>query len=201
MTVCPNCGSPAKRDQKFCAECGADLANASAAAAATPGAAPDPVLAPATTTDAQRKRRQRTIVVVLIAGIVALISYSRLQNRSLGNPANDPLTTAGAPISSSDPNAALVNQQKLTAHWRNQNGTLLLTAATWANDSDTAISSATLQCRQYDAAGTKLSEERQTLQGPTKAQTANQFSNIAFGVAKPDTARVECSIVQVNTGK
>jgi len=147
------------------------------------------------------------VIVVLVLGL-AYYFYSKshapkpaaqtpapvVQNPPSG--AQDQPPASGAGNGAGDP-AALVNQQTFNAHWEDQSGTLMLTTATWANNSNTNITSATLQCRQYNNSGTDLSEYRVTLNGPTNAGASSSFSNISLGATANGMTRVDCSIIHV----
>jgi hypothetical protein len=110
---------------------------------------------------------------------------------------NPPASGTGSGSGSGSGNAALVSQQSFNAHWQDKSGMLWLTTGTWANNSNTDITTATLQCRQFNAAGTDLSEYRVTLNGPTKASTSSQFSNISLGATATGMTKVDCSIIHV----
>jgi zinc-ribbon domain len=226
MAFCSNCGNPVTETQKFCAQCGAAvsarISNATASAPAPPPNVPPPPVQPVVTaatpdpagtvpvamtalTSAQtsrKKGRLGTVVVILIVAAVAWYYYNRSQHSASAAPANNPPTQPAAPSSppsggGGQANAALVKLQTFDAHWQDQSGMLILTTATWTNNSDTNIAAATLQCRQYNAAGTDLSEYRVTLNGPTHAATESTFSNISLGATATGMARVDCTIVHV----
>ena len=74
---------------------------------------------------------------------------------------------------------------------------LMLTSATWKNNSTTNISSATLQCRQFNAAGADLSEYRVNLTGPTNAGDTSTFSNVSLGATAAGMTKVDCAIIHV----
>jgi Tfp pilus assembly protein PilE len=213
MAFCTNCGKPITGNHRFCAECGADVTVQSVrpAARVSPPAAPPvtpyvqsppvqpmgvqspfpagavpvmvPVAAPSQT--AQRNGIAGTVVVVLILAALGYYYFTKYYHPS----------PSGSGTSGAD--AALVDQQSFDGHWRSQSGMLSLTTATWSNHSNTDITSAILQCRQYNGAGTDLSEYRITLNGPTNAGATSNFSNISLGATATGMTRVTCSIVGV----
>ncbi len=221
MAFCSNCGSPITETQKFCAQCGtavsARISNATATAPASPpnvppqpvqpadypaGTVPVAMTALASTQTSPKKGRLGIVAVILIVAAVAWYYYNRSQHSASAAPASNPPTQPAAPSgppsgSGGQANAALVKLQTFDAHWQDQSGMLILTTATWTNNSDTNIASATLQCRQYNAAGTDLSEYRVTLNGPTHAATESTFSNISLGATATGMAKVDCTIVHV----
>lgn len=147
------------------------------------------------------------IVIVIVAGLVYY--YYSKSHPGASTPASNPPTASqpasqpGAPSapppagSGSGGNAALVNQQAFNAHWQSENGFLVLTTATWANNSAVALTSAVVQCEQDDANGADLSQYRVTLNGPTNANATSSYSNIRIGAFIANTAKVNCTIVHV----
>jgi hypothetical protein len=144
------------------------------------------------------------IVIVIVAGL-GYYYYSKA-HPGAGSPASNPPAASqpapqpGAPTpppAGSGGNAALVNQQAFNAHWQEENGFLVLTTATWANNSGVGLTSAVVQCEQDDANGTDLSQYRVTLNGPTNANTTSSYSNIRIGAFIANTTKVNCTIVHV----
>jgi hypothetical protein len=142
------------------------------------------------------------VVVIILAAAVGYHFYTK--SHTPAAPAPTPAPVAQNPPASGGGNgggnAALVNQQTFTAHWQDKSGMLWLTTGTWANNSSMTLTSATLQCRQFNAAGTDLSEYRVTLNGPdggTKAGTSSEFSNISLGATATGVTKVDCSIIHV----
>ncbi len=223
MAFCSNCGHPLTGNEKFCAECGADTATKTANAAAAnvapvPAPAAIPMAQPIASTPypgvpvvvgvpppvqpaQQKKGMMSTVVVIILVAGIGYYFYSK-SHTPAATPAPAPAPTAQNPPASGSGsggsgNAALVTQQTFDAHWQDQSGMLVLTTATWANNSTTNITSATLQCRQYNAAGTDLSEYRVTLNGPTNAKASSTFSNVGLGATATGMAKVDCSIIHV----
>lgn len=222
MAFCSNCGNQMIGATKFCPQCGADTSRPSGTTAAAPapvaGVAPppiQPVAAPAPYTPAgaipvaipvppaqpaQKKGMMGTVVVVL--AVLAVGYYYYKTHPPTPTPAPTPAPApapapAPGPSGGGGPNAALVNLQDFNAHWQDQSGMLMLTSATWKNNSTTNITSATLQCRQFNAGGTDLSEYRVTLNGPTNAGDTSTFSNVSLGATAPGMTKVDCSIIHV----
>jgi hypothetical protein len=172
------------------------------------GAVPVAVPMPPSVQPAQQKKGMlgTVVVIILVAGIGYYFYNKSHTPATRATPAPAP-APAPAPVVQNPPpangnqngggDAALVNLQAFNANWQDTSGMLMLTTATWANNSNTDITSATLQCRQYNSAGTDLSEYRVALNGPTKAQTSSQFSNIALGATATGMAKVDCSIIHV----
>ncbi len=227
MAFCSNCGHQLAGNEKFCAECGADTATKTATAPAAnfaPGPGPAPAATPLAQPIAstpypgvpvavgvpppvqpaqQKKGMMGTVVVIILVAGIGYYFYNKSHTPAKPAPApaptaqNPPASGSGSGSGNGGGNAALVNQQTFNAHWQDQSGMLVLTTATWANNSSTNITSATLQCRQYNAAGTDLSEYRVTLNGPTNAQASSTFTNIALGATATGMAKVDCSIIHV----
>jgi hypothetical protein len=96
---------------------------------------------------------------------------------------------------------ALVQQQTFSAQWQDENGMLILTSAKWTNSANVTLSSATVQCEQYNATGTDLSQYRVTLTGPTEPNTASTYSNIQMGAVASGMSKVNCDVVHVKTNQ
>jgi hypothetical protein len=152
---------------------------------------------------AQKKGMMGTVVVVILLAGIGYYYYNKLHASPTPAPSptpaaqNPPASGTGSGGGNGSGNSALVNQQTFTAHWQDQSGMLVLTTATWVNNSTTNITTATLQCRQFNAAGTDLSEYRVTLNGPTNAGTTSNFSNVSLGATAAGMTKVDCSIIHV----
>ena len=96
---------------------------------------------------------------------------------------------------------ALVQQQSFSAQWQSENGMLVLTSAKWTNSANVTLSAATVQCEQYNAEGTDLSQYRVTLNGPTEPNTASTYSNIQMGAVATGMSKVNCDVVHVKTNQ
>jgi hypothetical protein len=147
----------------------------------------------------QKKGMVGTVVIVLLVAGLGYYFYSKSHVPAKPAPTPAPVVQTPPPNGNSGNGgtAALVKLQSFNAHWQDESGMLTLTTATWANNSTTDIASATLQCRQFNTAGTDLSEYRVTLNGPTKAQASSQFSNISLGATASGMTKVDCSIIHV----
>lgn len=224
MAFCSNCGNQMTGTVKFCPQCGADTSRPSGTTAAAPtpaasftpppppiqpmgapipytpaGAIPVAIPVPQAPTT-QKKGMMGTVVVVLAVLAVGYYYYKTHPPTPTPAPTPAPAPGPAAPGPSSSgegPNAALVNLQDFNAHWQDQSGMLMLTSATWKNNSTTNISSATLQCRQFNAAGTDLSEYRVNLTGPTNAGDTSTFSNVSLGATATGMTKVDCAIIHV----
>lgn len=217
MAFCSNCGHPLTGNEKFCAECEAGIGAGSgtAAAPANPGSfvaqpatqpappvpipyagpVPVPVVVAAPPQPVPQKKGMMgtVIAVVLVAGL----GYYYYTKTHPPTPAANDNPPASQPASGNGSDPALVNAQSFNAHWQDESGMLVLTTASWANNSPTNINSATLQCRQYNDAGTDLSEYRVTLNGPTNAGTTSSFSNVSLGATASGMSKVDCTIIHV----
>jgi hypothetical protein len=173
-----------------------------------PGAIPVPY-PPPPAQPAKKNGMIGTIVVIVIVVGLGYYYYNKMHpTPQAGNPpasqpstpsTNPPASTPPPPSSGGGPNAALVNQQSFNAQWQDQSGMLVLTTAKWTNNSTSNLASAVVQCEQYDASGTDLSQYRVTLNGPTQANAVSSYSNIRIGAVANNMAKVNCSVVHVKT--
>lgn len=214
MAFCSNCGKPLESSGRFCVHCGADTAApASAGVAQTPSPVQAPAFQPVAGAPAQyaappytpqgaippyavavpppapavQKKGGMLGTLLVLAAIVGGGYYYSRHGKT-------PAPTPGAPGQSQ----ALVQQQSFDAQWQEENGFLVLTSAKWTNSSPVPITSATVQCQQYDADGADLSQYRVGLNGPTPPSTATTYSNIQIGAIANGMTRVTCDIVHVN---
>lgn len=102
-----------------------------------------------------------------------------------------------SPIPAPTDSKALVQQQSFNAQWQDEGGMLVLTSAKWTNSANVTLSSATVQCEQYNADGTDLSQYRVTLNGPTQPNAASTYSNIQMGAVASGMSKVNCDVVHV----
>jgi hypothetical protein len=105
-----------------------------------------------------------------------------------------------APNGGSGANAALVNLQSFSGRWVPTNGTVEVSDGKWSNNSTVNIQSATLECVQYDAGGSTLTQMQTTLNGPTPPQTTSSFGPFPMGAIQQNMSKVNCGIVGVNPG-
>jgi hypothetical protein len=114
---------------------------------------------------------------------------------------NHGTTPAPAPTPQPGDTKALVQQQTFNAQWQAENGMLVLTSAKWTNSASVPLSAATVQCEQYNADGTDLSQYRVTLNGPTNPNSASTYSNIQMGAVAGGMAKVNCDVVHVKAAQ
>jgi hypothetical protein len=93
----------------------------------------------------------------------------------------------------------IAQQQKFTFNPVNQNGTVEITQATWENDSNVTITSATLECAQFDAQNQiiQASIMQTTLNGPLSPGQNTTFPSFQMGQVQQGVQEVKCGIVQV----
>jgi len=157
------------------------------------GAAPIPAGIPAAPLAAPQKRSGAMGTLLVLAAIVGGGYYYYNHGKA---PAPTPEPTQPA---SND--KALVQQQSFNAQWQEENGMLVLTSAKWTNSANVTLSAATVQCEQYNADGTDLSQYRVTLNGPTDPNSASTYSNIQIGAVAGGMSKVNCDVVHVKTGQ
>jgi hypothetical protein len=93
-----------------------------------------------------------------------------------------------------------VNLQSFSGRWVPTNGTVEVSDGKWSNNSTVNIQSATLECVQYDASGSTLTQMQTTLNGPTPPQTTSSFGPFPMGAIQQNMSKVNCGIVGVNPG-
>jgi hypothetical protein len=215
MAFCSNCGKTLEGTGRFCMNCGAEAVASSASGAvpvppafppvqpmaagpvqyAPSGATPIPVGLPAAPPAAQQKRGGMMGTLVVLAAIVGG-GYYFYNHWPTPTPGPKP-----SPSPQPTDNKALVQQQSFNAQWQAENGMLVLTSAKWTNSANVTLSSATVQCEQYNADGTDLSQYRVTLNGPTEPNTASTYSNIQIGAVASGMSKVNCDVVHVKTSQ
>ena len=95
-------------------------------------------------------------------------------------------------------NAALVNLQVFSGRWVPYNGYIEVSNARWTNHSNVTIQSATLECVQYAANGSAITQMSTILNGPTGPGTTSTFGPFPMGAIQASMSRVNCGIVGVN---
>jgi hypothetical protein len=138
-----------------------------------------------------------TLVVVLIAGAIGYYFY----NKSHTTPKPTPTPPAVSQPGTNTPppstgNKVLAQQQDLSAQWQSLNG-FIVVSAKWTNNSNVNMTSAEMECDQYDPQGTELSQFRKTLDGPTPPNTWSSYSNVQMGEAAAGVSKLNCGIVHV----
>ncbi|MFZ0632582.1 MAG: hypothetical protein WA399_15635 [Acidobacteriaceae bacterium] len=146
-----------------------------------------PVIVPTEPPAAAQKRGGMTGTLVVLAAIVAVGYYYYNHGKAPAPAPTPPQTTS----------QALVQQQSFNAQWQAEGGMLVLTSAKWTNSANVTLSAATVQCEQYNADGTDLSQYRLTLNGPTEPNTASTYSNIQIGAVASGMSKVNCDVVHV----
>jgi hypothetical protein len=208
MAFCGNCGTQLQGDERFCVACGKDLKPAGATTAAAPAnpaasvptlptqpfaaqpvaaapgqyAAPGPIPIAIAVPPAQAKHGGRwgSIILLLALGGAGYYYYTHR-------------TPPAPPVD----NATLTKQQAFDAHWDAINGFIQISNGKWTNNSQVPVQSATLECDQYDAAGTNLDQMRTTLNGPLQPGATDNFNPFQMGAVANNLNRVTCSIVHV----
>jgi hypothetical protein len=138
--------------------------------------------------------------LVVLAAIVGGGYYYYNHGKTAAPPANPPAAPASTPPGTTD-NKALVQQQSFNAQWQDESGMLVLTSAKWTNSANVTLQSATVQCEQYNAVGTDLSQYRVTLNGPTEPNTASTYSNVQIGAIASGMTKVNCDVVHVKAAQ
>lgn len=151
----------------------------------------------------QQKRGGMAGTLVVLA-VIAAGGYYYYDHAKTAAPPSAPATTppstpatAPPPTPGATQNKALVQQQSFNAQWQDESGMLVLTSAKWTNSANVTLSSAVVQCEQYNAVGTDLSQYRVTLNGPTQPNAASTYSNIQIGAIASGMSKVNCDIVHV----
>lgn len=225
MAFCSNCGKQLEGSGRFCNNCGADTTATSSTPSSAPGPVPvpppvinqQPTIAAAPMQSVQyaptgaipiavgiptpppataQKKGGMVGTLVVLAAIIGggYYYYHKPPGPGPGpapGPSQPPQTDA----------KALVQQQSFSAQWQDQNGMLILTSAKWTNSANVTLSSATVQCEQYNATGTDLSQYRVTLNGPTEPNAASTYSNIQIGAVASGMSKVNCDVVHVKTSQ
>jgi hypothetical protein len=170
------------------------------------GPTPIPVayVPPQTGAAAQNKNGMLgTVIIVIIAAAIGYYFYNK--SHTTTNPpttTTPPATQPGAPTNPPPPtggnggNAALAQQQQLDAQWQATGGFIMVTAK-WTNSSTVNLATAVMECDQYDANGTDLSQFRVTLNGPTPANTWSSYSNVQMGAVANGMTKLACKIAHV----
>jgi hypothetical protein len=106
-----------------------------------------------------------------------------------------PYTPAGGQGQGGNP--ALVQQQKFAGRWDAVNGMVQISNASWRNNANVAMQSATLECAQFAANGTVITHANITLTGPVQPGGTDTFSPFTMGAIQQNLAKVDCGIVGV----
>ncbi len=217
MAFCSNCGKQLEGSGRFCNNCGADTMAAANSAPAPapvppPAASPQPTMAGVpvqyappgavpiavgipTSPPATAQKRGGMMGTLLVLAAIVGGGYYYYNHGKMPAPGPGP-----SPPPQTD-TKALVQQQSFSAQWQSENGMLVLTSAKWTNSANVTLSAATVQCEQYNAEGTDLSQYRVTLNGPTEPNTASTYSNIQMGAVATGMSKVNCDVVHVKTNQ
>jgi hypothetical protein len=242
MAFCNKCGNQLTGNEKFCAQCGADvIAKPSGSAAPVPSVIPTPVpSAPPVHTQplvsapppppppvqqvqyvpagpapvavpysqvqpaggAKKGGMMGTVVVLVIVAAIGYYYYNKSHITPSPTPSPTPPASQPGPQSNPPPsggtgnNKALQAQQSLSAQWQTANGFIVVTAK-WTNNATVNMTSAVMECDQYNAGGTELAQFRVTLNGPTPPNTWSSYSSVQMGEAAADVSKLNCNIVHV----
>lgn len=166
---------------------------------------PGPVAAGGTEAPATSGGKMWTWIAI---AAILLLGYSYLKNKTATAtppaapaqpagtaPAGAPAQqgTAGQPVTS----GPVLQQQTFAGHWQAIYGFVEVTNTSWTNHSAAAMQSATLECDQYSANGSLLSQMRTTLNGPVQPGGTGTFNPFQMGSVSTYMSRVNCFIVAV----
>ncbi|HEY1498800.1 MAG TPA: zinc ribbon domain-containing protein [Acidobacteriaceae bacterium] len=240
MAFCNKCGNQLTGNEKFCAQCGADViakpssvtsTTSNVTPTPTPGTPPvqaQPVVSapppppvqpvqyvPAGPTPvavaypqvqqagaAKKGGMMGTLVVLAIVAAIGYYYYTKSHVTPTPTPSPTPPASQPGPQTNPPPaggggnNKALQAQQALSAQWQTSNGFIVVTAK-WTNTATVNMTSAVMECDQYNAGGTQLAQFRVTLNGPTPPNTWSSYSSVQMGEAAADVSKLNCSIVHV----
>jgi hypothetical protein len=151
----------------------------------------------------QNKGLMGTAFIVIVAAAIGWYFYNKAHTTNPPTTNTPPASQPGAPTNSPPPstggnggNTALIQQQQLDAQWQASAGFIMVTAK-WTNSSTVNLATAVMECDQYDANGTDLSQFRVTLNGPTPANTWSSYSNVKMGAVANGMTKLACRIAHV----
>ncbi len=176
-----------------------------------PGQAPIPVVVPPA--DGAKKNNTLWLVIAIAAAAGGWYYYHNHQPTTATTP-TAPQTAplpGGAPPQPATPaqpggpgpggpNAALVQQQQWSSQEEPANGYVQVQNGKWVNGSAVAITTAVLECDQYDANQTVLAQNQTnlTLSNPPLTPGGNAtFNNFNAGQIVQNVNSVNCGIVAV----
>jgi len=216
MAFCPHCGNGLQGNERFCAQCGKEVAAPAAApvqSGAPPGAFVPPAAYPAgnagagpavtQAATASGGRRRITTPVVVGFWILVLIGFWFYERSKSGNAPTSTQTMPGAPSGSptgpwpGNTNPGLLNQQWLNVQWQNQNGTMAITG-TWSNNSAFTIASGVVECDQNDSDSILVARNNVTLNGPVAPNATNRYTGVRVGPLSSRTYSVNCKMISVS---
>jgi hypothetical protein len=91
----------------------------------------------------------------------------------------------------------LVQQQQFAGRWDPVNGNIQISQAQWRNNANVVMQSATLQCVQYGADGSVITQTQTTLNGPVQPGATTSLGTFQMGTMAQNLAKVNCGIVDV----
>ncbi len=177
-----------------------------------PGQAPIPVMMPPA--EGAKKNNMLWLVIAVVAAVGGWYYYHNQHPTTATTPPTAPQTApqpGGAPPGPASPaqpggpgpggpNAALVQQQQWSSQEQPVNGSVQVQNGKWVNGSQVAITSAVLECDQYDANQTVLAQNQTnlTLSNPPLTPGNNAtFNNFNAGQIVQNVNSVNCGIVDV----
>ena len=176
--------------------------------------APGPIPVVVPPVEGAKKNNTLWIVIAIAAAVGGWYYYQNHQPTTATTPPTAPQTApqpGGAPPAPATPaqpggpgpggpNAALVQQQQWSSTEAPANGQVQVQNGKWVNGSQVAITSAVLECDQYDANQTVLAQNQTnlTLSNPPLTPGNNAtFNNFNAGQIVQNVNSVNCGIVDV----
>jgi hypothetical protein len=157
-----------------------------------PGAIPYAVAAP----PPPAKKSGTMWTVIIIAALVGGGYYYSHQPTPTPTPTPAP-APGPTPGPNPPPSSPLLSQEAFDAHWQAVNGYIQISNGKWTNNANVAVQSSTLECDQYDAAGSDLVQMKTTLNGPVQAGGYATFTPFQMGAVTVNLNRVTCTITGV----
>lgn len=116
-----------------------------------------------------------------------------------GTPGSPTQPGAPAPGTPAQPvtSGPVVEAQVFSGHWQAIYGKVELTNTSWTNKATAAMQSASLECDQYAANGSDITQSQMTLNGPVQPGGTVTFNPFQMGSVSPSMSKVNCWIVAV----
>ena len=166
-----------------------------------PGQSPIPIVMGVP--PAQSKRHGWIWVVVIIAVLYGLYYIGTHNQKTQQQPQVQP-AQPGQPVAGGQPgtpgqqgggNATLAQMQSFTGQVGESNGQVLISNGQWTNNATVAVQSVTLECIQYNANGSRLTQTQNILNGPVQPQSSTSFNPFHMGAVVQGATRAQCGIV------